>query len=95
MWVSTTMAGIWKKPLPTKQFGVTDTAIVKDIYQSMIAEPGNYLNYILGCIEFRELKEDAQEKAGDAFNLRDFHEFILSTGPASFDVLNDRLKDLY
>lgn len=78
-----------------KQFGVTDTAIVKDIYQSMIAEPGNYLNYILGCIEFQELKEDAQEKAGDAFNLRDFHEFILSTGPASFDVLNDRLKDLY
>lgn len=76
-----------------KQFGIEDSAIVKEIYQSMIAEPGNYLNYILGYIEFQELKEEAQKKLGDSFQLRDFHEFILSTGPASFDVLNDRMKD--
>lgn len=76
-----------------KQFGVTDTAIIKDIYQSMIAEPGNYLNYILGCIEFLEMKDTAMKKQGSSFSLKDFHEFILSSGPAHFEVLNDYLKD--
>lgn len=74
-------------------FGIKGEDTAQEIYQSMIAEPGNYLNYILGCIEFQELKEKAQKKLGDDFVLKDFHEFILSTGPASFDVLNDRLKD--
>lgn len=75
------------------QFGVTDAGVSRDIYQSMIAEPGNYLNYILGCIEFLEMKDTAMKKLGDSFVLKDFHEFILSSGPARFEVLNDYLKD--
>lgn len=75
-----------------KQFGVTDTAVIKEIYQAMIAEPGNYLNYILGCIEFLEMKDTATNKLGDSFVLKDFHEFILSCGPARFEILNDYLK---
>ena len=59
----------------------------------MIAEPGNYLNYILGCIEFLEMKDTAMKKQGSSFSLKDFHEFILSSGPAHFEVLNDYLKD--
>lgn len=75
-----------------EQFGVTDADAAKEIYRAMIAEPGNYLNYILGCIEFLELRQTAQKKLGENFNLRDFHEFILSTGPADFDVLGKQMK---
>lgn len=74
------------------QFGVEDAEAIKEIYQSMIAEPGNYLNYILGCIEFKELRARAEKKLGKNFVLKDFHEFILSTGPASFDILKRYLK---
>ena len=76
-----------------RQFGVEDPAIIKEIHQSMIAEPGNYLNYILGCIEFKELRKTAEEKLGGDFSLKDFHELILSTGPCTFDTLREQLKN--
>ncbi len=76
-----------------RQFGIEDPAIIKEIHQSMIAEPGNYLNYILGCIEFKELRKTAEEKLGGDFSLKDFHELILSTGPCTFDTLREQLKN--
>lgn len=76
-----------------KQFNVTEPSVIKDIYQSMIAEPGNYLNYILGYNEFWEMKNTAIKKLGSDFVLKDFHEFVLSIGPAPFDIINNYLKD--
>ena len=75
------------------QFGVTDIDTIKEIYQAMIAEPGNYLNYILGYIEFVELREIAEKKQGASFDAKEFHEFVLSVGPANFNVINAHLKN--
>ena len=61
------------------------------IFDSMVAEPGAYMEYTLGYLEIENLLERAKEKLGDKFVLRDFHEFFLSVGPAPFAVIEDRL----
>lgn len=63
------------------------------IFDSMVAEPGGYMEYTLGYLEIENLIEEAKEKLGDKFVLRDFHEFFLSIGPAPFAVIEDRLGD--
>lgn len=65
--------------------------VIDDIYITMVAEPANYLKYVVGCLEFMELKNTAKEKLGDAFNPVDFHDFVLSIGPAPFDIINSRM----
>ncbi len=62
------------------------------IFDSMVAEPAGYMPYTLGYLEIDNLKKEAMERLGDDFILKDFHEFILSIGPAPFDVIEDRLR---
>lgn len=69
-----------------------DKNIAKEIYNSIICEPGNYCKYVLGYIGFCELKETAQKELKDNFNLKEFHKFLMDIGPASFDTLNTQLK---
>lgn len=61
------------------------------IFDSMVAEPGGYMEYTLGYLEIEELLEKAKKELGDKFVLKDFHEFFLSIGPAPFAVIQDRL----
>ena len=42
-------------------------------------------------MEILELKKEAQETFGEHFAIKDFHEFILSIGPAPFSVIRDYL----
>ena len=62
------------------------------IFDSMVAEPAGYMPYTLGYLEIDNLKYEAMEWLGDDFILKDFHEFILSIGPAPFDVIEGRLR---
>lgn len=57
------------------------------IFQTMVEEPGNYMPYAIGYLEIEKLKEEAQEKLGNAFVLKDFHEFFLNQGACPFDLL--------
>jgi uncharacterized protein (DUF885 family) len=63
------------------------------IFDSMVAEPAGYMPYTLGYLEIENLLEEAEEKLGENFELKDFHEFFLSIGPAPFAVIEDRLGD--
>lgn len=49
--------------------------------------PGQALAYKVGQLKIRELRERAQKKLGSRFDLRDFHEEILSHGAIPMDVL--------
>ena len=62
------------------------------IFDSMVAEPAGYMPYTIGYLEIDNLKKEAMERLGDDFILKDFHEFILSIGPAPFDVIEGRLR---
>lgn len=67
-----------------------DSTVAKTIFNSIVSEPANYCKYVLGYIGFSELKETAQSRLGDKFNLKEFHKFIMDLGPVTFDTLNER-----
>ena len=72
-------------------FGITDETSVTTIYNSIVAEPCNYLKYVLGFVEISELKKKAQTSLGDNFSLKDFHTFFLDMGPTQYNLMNSYL----
>jgi uncharacterized protein (DUF885 family) len=68
-------------------YGFDDENTISQIYSAIISEPSNYLKYCIGYLEFLELKKTAEETLGSNFSLKDFHEFILDTGPAPFYII--------
>ncbi len=79
-----------------KKFGITNAGSVHDMFLLVKQQPANYLKYYLGFLEICNLKEQARNCLGSNFDLKEFHKFILSYGPAPFDLLeiyfNDWLK---
>lgn len=65
----------------------------RTVFDSIVAEPVNYLQYTLGYLEIEELIKEAKNKLGDNFTLKNFHEFFLSTGVAPFSIIEDRLDE--
>lgn len=70
-----------------KEYGITETGTIEEIYNLIIGDPGNYLKYYIGYVEFLELKKEAVKKWGDDFSQERFHKAILETGPAPFQIL--------
>lgn len=70
-----------------KNFGITDTSVVQEIYQYIVETPGNYLKYYLGYLNFLDLRQKWQDTLGEHFDLKKFHQKILETGPVYFPVL--------
>lgn len=66
---------------------------VREIYQTISADPANYLSYHVGAMEFELLREEAEERLGDAFDAREFHTVILETGACPFDVLRQCIEE--
>ena len=73
-------------------FGITDESTTSSIYNSIVAEPCNYLKYVLGYVEISEMKKIAQETLKDDFVLKDFHSFFLNMGPTQFNLMNTYLE---
>ena len=74
-------------------FGINSEEAAKEVYQTMIAEPGNYMKYALGFLEIMELRETAKEKLGDDFSLKEWNTFFLDMGPAQFEVIEKYMDD--
>lgn len=70
-----------------RSYGITDTSTIEEIYNLIIADPGNYLKYYIGYVEFLELKKEAVEKWGEEFSQERFHKAVLEAGPSPFDIL--------
>ena len=70
-----------------RDYGIRDTSTVEEIYSLIVTDPGNYLKYYIGYVEFLELKKDAIKKWGDKFSQERFHKAVLDVGPAPFELL--------
>lgn len=72
-------------------FGIKDPKAVQEIFQYIVENPANYPKYYVGAMEFQRLKEKESKKQGKDFDLKDFHQKILSIGPVPFPVLEKYL----
>lgn len=70
-----------------RDYGITDSQTISEIYSLIVSDPANYLKYYIGYLEFLELKKYAIEEWGDKFTQKRFHKIVLETGPAPFKIL--------
>lgn len=70
-----------------KTYGIKDTKTIDRIYDLIIGSPGNYLKYYIGYVEFLELKKEWIQKKGENFSQKEFHDAVLSVGPAPFTLV--------
>ena len=57
-----------------------------------ISWPGQALSYKIGEIKIRELRKKAKDQLGNKFDIRDFHEIILSQGTVTLSILEERIN---
>ena len=76
-------------------YGITNESVIKEITQLILSEPGNYLKYYIGYIEFLELKGYAKELFGTDYSDKQFHQAVLDIGPAPFSILEKYLPKYY
>ncbi|MCK8455547.1 DUF885 domain-containing protein [Sphingomonas faeni] len=53
--------------------------------------PGQATSYMVGQLKITELRDRAKRELGDRFDIRDFHEAILSQGALPLDVLDEQV----
>ena len=58
-----------------------------------ISWPGQALSYKIGEIKIRELRKRAKDLLGNKFDIRDFHEVILSQGTVTLSILEQRINN--
>lgn len=59
----------------------------EDQIQRYFVMPGQATAYKIGMNKILELRENSMREMGRAFNLREFHEVILTNGPVPLDIL--------
>ena len=57
-----------------------------------IVWPGQALAYKLGELKFKELKAHAREQLGETFDIREFHDALLSEGALPLDLIDERMR---
>lgn len=66
-------------------------AVVKAEIQRYLVMPAQALSYKIGEIEIRQLREQSKKELGPSFNVRDFHDFVLSQGALPLSILSDEV----
>lgn len=64
------------------------------IYEYVIENPTTYLSYSIGWYELEQLKNNMKEQFGNDFDIRNFHEAVLSCGSCPFLLLEEKVSSL-
>jgi uncharacterized protein (DUF885 family) len=70
-----------------------DEPDVQEETDRYMAWPAQALGYKIGQLEILKLRAYAKDQLGDRFNLRAFHDQVLTGGTLPMDVLTDRIHD--
>jgi uncharacterized protein (DUF885 family) len=73
-----------------RKSGTIDEPMIQSETDRYIAWPGQALSYKLGQLKFLELRQRAQKELGAKFDLRTFHDEMLSGGVLPLDLLDAR-----
>jgi len=73
-----------------RKSGAVDEPTIQSETDRYIAWPAQALSYKLGQLKFVELRERAQRELGAKFDLRSFHDEMLSGGALPLDLLSSR-----
>ena len=79
-----------KYMLDNSSMGKTDATAEVERY---IAIPSQALAYKIGALTIQRLKKEAQDKLGDKFDPREFHDQVLNTGALPMTVLEKKIRD--
>jgi uncharacterized protein (DUF885 family) len=73
-----------------RQTGAIDEPSIQAETDRYISWPAQALSYKLGQLKFRELRDRAQQQLGAKFDIRSFHDEMLSGGVLPLDLLDSR-----
>lgn len=73
-----------------RESGAIDEPTIQSETDRYIAWPAQALSYKLGQLKFRELRDRAQKELGARFDVRSFHDEMLSGGVLPLDLLDSR-----
>jgi uncharacterized protein (DUF885 family) len=73
-----------------RQSGAVDEPTIQAETDRYISWPAQALSYKLGQLKFRELRDRAQKALGPKFDIRTFHDEMLSGGVLPLDLLDSR-----
>lgn len=66
----------------------------RSIYEYVIENPTTYLSYSIGWYELEQLRNTMEEELGSHFDIREYHEAVLSCGSCPFSLLKERVSSL-
>ena len=66
---------------------------IKNVYELIVGDPGNYLKYYLGYLKFFNLKKEIAGELGEEFSQKEFHRAVLDVGPAPFDIVEETVRE--
>jgi uncharacterized protein (DUF885 family) len=69
---------------------VADTDIAREV-DRYFNWPGQATSYMVGQLKITELRQRAERELGPKFDIRDFHEAVLSQGALPLDVLDEQV----
>ncbi len=58
-----------------------------------IAAPGQATAYMIGMLEIRRLRTEAETRLGSRFDIREFHDRVLEDGAVTMPMLQDKIED--
>ena len=60
--------------------------------ERFMAIPGQALAYKIGQLKIREIRDNAEERLGDRFDVKEFHTQILMDGPMPLSMLEEKIS---
>lgn len=64
----------------------------EDIINRMIANPGEIIHYVYGCYKMEEYLSQCQTELGENFDIKEFHNMILSNASLPFTTIDHVVK---